>query len=55
MCGVDTVDVAAISDSEGCARWGVLLKPFTNQELVTAMRRLADTGRQKHAPSPATV
>ncbi len=30
---------------------GVLLKPFANQDLVTAVRRLADTGRhQNHSP-----
>ena len=30
---------------------GVLLEPFTNQELVTAVRRLAATGRHNnHSP-----
>ena len=40
-----------LADAHVC---DVMLKPFTNRELIIAVRRLADTGRHRnHAPCPA--
>lgn len=47
--GIQAGDPRA-ADAHVC---GVLLKPFVNDELVTTIRRLADTGRHDHARAPA--
>lgn len=53
LSGALQPDDPRIADAHVC---GVLLKPFTNQDLVSAVRRLADSGRhQTHSPCSATV